>query len=97
MEDIVITGSHLDTIAYGTRRPEPNPNPGADDCASGSSVVFETLRVLVQSGFVPKRPIEFHWYAGEEEGVYGSNEVANAYAKSEMNVLTYLNLVSIEF
>lgn len=90
--DIVITGSHLDTIAYGSFRPEPNANPGADDCASGSSVVFETLRVLVSSGFVPKRPIEFHWYAGEEEGVYGSNEVANAYAKAGINVLTYLNL-----
>ncbi len=44
------------------------------------------------SGFVPKRPIEFHWYSGEEEGVYGSNEVANSYAKAQTNVLTYLNV-----
>jgi Zn-dependent M28 family amino/carboxypeptidase len=80
-------------VTDGSHLPEPNPNPGADDCASGSSVVFETLRVLVASGFVPKRPIEFHWYAGEEEGVYGSNEVANAYSKAQTNVLTYLNLV----
>ena len=55
--DIVITGTHLDTIAYGSFRREPNPNPAADDCASGSTVVFESLRVLVEGKMVPTRPI----------------------------------------
>ncbi|KAJ3412395.1 Leucine aminopeptidase 1 [Chytridiales sp. JEL 0842] len=39
----------------GSGKPEPNANPAADDCASGSTVVFETLRVLVDSGFVPEK------------------------------------------
>ncbi len=56
-KDIVITGTHLDTIAYGSRHSEPNPNPAADDCASGSTVVFESLRVLVEGKMVPVRPI----------------------------------------
>jgi Peptidase family M28 len=47
-KDIVITGTHFDTAGYGTGRPEPIKNPGADDCASGSSVIAETLRVLVK-------------------------------------------------
>lgn len=55
--DIVITGTHLDTIGYGSFRPEPNRNPAADDCASGSTVVFESLRVLVEGKMVPVRPI----------------------------------------
>nr|KAJ3422769.1 Leucine aminopeptidase 1 [Polyrhizophydium stewartii] len=90
--DIVITGTHIDTIAYGSNRPEPNNNPAADDCASGSTVIFEALRLLVEGQFVPYRPIEFHWYSGEEEGIYGSNEVAESYAKAKTDVVAYLNL-----
>lgn len=59
--DIVITGTHFDTRGDDVRThqiQEPMPNPGADDCASGSSVIAETLRLLVQTKFVPLRPIE---------------------------------------
>lgn len=95
--DIVITGTHFDTAGYGTGKAEPIPNPGADgnnmcllkiDCASGSSVIAETLRTLVAANFVPKRPIEFHWYAGEEFGLLGSREVAADYANRKV-VLSY--------
>ncbi|KAJ3307691.1 Leucine aminopeptidase 1 [Blyttiomyces sp. JEL0837] len=92
LKGIVITGSHMDTIANGAPAAEPYPQPAADDCASGSGVVFEALRVLVTSGFVPARPIEFHWYTAEEEGIYGSNDVAEAYAKKGISVVSYLNL-----
>lgn len=36
--------------------------------------------------------LEFHWYAAEEEGIYGSGEVSEAYARQQINVMTYLNL-----
>ena len=90
--DIVITGTHFDTIGSGSGKPEPNPNPAADDCASGSSVIAETLRVLVNQKFVPKRPIEIHWYAAEEVGLLGSDAVAEDYAKRKVGVFSYLNL-----
>ncbi|KAJ3110316.1 Leucine aminopeptidase 1 [Phlyctochytrium bullatum] len=89
---IIITGSHLDTLGKGSGKPEPNAQPGADDCASGSSIVFESLRVMTASGFIPARPIEFHWYSGEELGILGSNEVAEDYAKKGIKVVSYLNL-----
>ncbi|KAI9324155.1 hypothetical protein BDR26DRAFT_1015070 [Obelidium mucronatum] len=89
---IVITGSHFDTAAYGGPQGVGGPNPAADDCASGSVAVFEALRVLTTSGFIPGRPIEFHWYAGEELGILGSNEIAKAYAAKGIEVVSYLNL-----
>ncbi|KAI8847067.1 hypothetical protein BC829DRAFT_434074 [Chytridium lagenaria] len=92
LNGIVITGTHFDTLGRGSGKPEPNNNPAADDCASGSGVIFESLRVLVTSGFIPQRPIEFHWYAAEEVGLLGSNEVAEDYAKKGIEVLSYLNL-----
>lgn len=90
--DLIIVGTHFDTLGNGVNHPEPNNNPGADDCASGSSVLAETLRVLVKEKFVPLRPIEFHWYAAEEEGMLGSDEIAEDYANRKVTVFTYLNL-----
>ncbi|KAI9346272.1 hypothetical protein BDR26DRAFT_795640, partial [Obelidium mucronatum] len=89
---IVITGSHFDTAAYGGPQGVGGPNPAADDCASGSVAVFEALRVLTTTGFIPGRPIEFHWYAGEELGLLGSKDIANAYAAKGIEVVSYLNL-----
>lgn len=67
-------------------------NPAADDCASGSSVVFEALRVFVKAKFVPSRPIEFHFYAAEEVGLLGSKEISTFYANNKVPVFAYLNL-----
>ncbi|ORY33594.1 Zn-dependent exopeptidase, partial [Rhizoclosmatium globosum] len=92
LKGIVITGSHFDTYAKNSPQGVGGPNPAADDCASGSAAVFEALRVLTTNGFIPGRPIEFHWYAGEEEGLYGSLDIANTYAAKGIEVLSYLNL-----
>ncbi|KAJ3099588.1 Leucine aminopeptidase 1 [Phlyctochytrium planicorne] len=89
---IVIMGTHFDTAGYGTGKAEPIKNPAADDCASGSAVIFEALRVMTINKFIPARPIEIHWYAGEEFGLYGSDEIAEAYAKAGKTVVSYLNL-----
>jgi hypothetical protein len=73
------------------------PNPGADDAASGASVVYETLRVLATSGFVPQSTaLEFHWYAAEEPAVigvsFGSADIAATYRLQSKPVIAYLNL-----
>lgn len=46
--------------------------PGADDNASGTSVMLELARMLSQSATAPKRTILFVSFDGEERGLLGS-------------------------
>ncbi|KAJ3232355.1 hypothetical protein HDU81_003037 [Chytriomyces hyalinus] len=92
LKGIVITGTHFDTYAINHPNGVGGANPAADDCASGSSALFESLRILTTNGFVPGRPIEFHWYAAEEAGLLGSYEIAKDYASKAIPVVAYLNL-----
>jgi len=50
-DQVVIVGAHEDSILSGN--PTGN-SPGADDNASGSSVVFETLRGILEAKFYTK-------------------------------------------
>ncbi|TPX66300.1 hypothetical protein SpCBS45565_g04555 [Spizellomyces sp. 'palustris'] len=80
----VILGSHQDSIS------KDGSAPGADDDASGSMTIMEVMRVLggeVQNGFQPARTLEFHWYAGEEGGLLGSQLIAQDYKKRSENVI----------
>ena len=44
---------------------------------SGTVSIFEAFRVLVKRGYIPHHgPVEFHWYAGEEGGMLGSQDIA---------------------
>jgi len=82
----VILGGHLDSIAgfFGKTA------PGADDNASGISVLVETLRTLVQSDYRPKRTIEFIAYAGEERGLLGSQAIAARYKNQGQSVVAVM-------
>ena len=81
-DEIVIIGAHLDSINQQNR----DNAPGADDDASGIAVVTETLRVLMQIGFKPRRTIQFMAYAAEEVGLRGSGEISDKY-KSEGKIV----------
>jgi hypothetical protein len=65
----IVLGGHLDHL--GTRGTVVMN--GADDDASGVSVVMEAARVLGLGGFKPKRTIVFAAWCGEEMGLLGSN------------------------
>jgi len=86
--EVVVLGAHQDSINLGGAS---QPAPGADDNASGSVTVLETLRVLVNAGFIPKRTVEFHWYAAEEVGLRGSADIARRYSETEVNVVSMVN------
>ncbi|KAJ3232700.1 hypothetical protein HDU78_006928 [Chytriomyces hyalinus] len=81
---IVILSAHLDSV--NAKNPKNGRSPGAEDDASGCGTIFAAFQILVEAGFQVKRPIEFHWYSGEEAGLLGSQKVALSYKKSNIQV-----------
>jgi hypothetical protein len=60
----VMAGAHLDSWVAGD---------GAADNGAGAAVVMEAARILSALGVKPKRTIRFALWAGEEQGLIGSN------------------------
>jgi len=88
--EVIVIGAHQDSV---NRAGSSLVAPGADDNASGSVVTLETLRILIAAGFIPKRTIEFHWYAAEEVGLRGSADIAQTYGSGvRTNVIAMMNL-----
>ena len=93
---IVILGAHIDSI--NSRGGQSAP--GADDNASGVSILTELLRVIVETGYVPEKTIQFMGYAAEERPSYvlgspccrGSRDIASQYSNGGKNVIGALNL-----
>ena len=54
-------------------------------------VILEALRVLASSGFSPKDTLEFHFYAGEEGGMLGSQAVFANYKSAGKSILAVVN------
>ncbi|KAL0061482.1 hypothetical protein AAF712_011705 [Marasmius tenuissimus] len=86
---ITIFGAHLDSINSASRTGRA---PGADDDGSGTVSLIETFRALVASGFKPSTPLEFHWYAGEEGGLLGSQAIATSYKNAGRQVKAMIQL-----
>ncbi|KAL1706508.1 hypothetical protein EV121DRAFT_278776 [Schizophyllum commune] len=90
-KELVIVGAHQDSLNY--RLPFFRA-PGSDDDGSGTVTVFQILRSLVEQEFVPPKGIavEFHWYAAEEGGLLGSQDVAAFYEAAEKKVKGMLQM-----
>lgn len=74
----------LQTLKYSTL------NFFNQDDGSGTVTILEAFRSLVHNGFKPERPVEFHWYSGEEAGLLGSQAVSNAYKEDGKHVVAML-------
>lgn len=88
----VLVGGHLDGV--GTD-PDGTVFPGANDNASGPAVTIEVARALSAKRTELKRSIVFVAFAGEEEGLLGSEAYATRMAVSPGRVeslVAYLNL-----
>lgn len=93
-QEVVVLGGHLDSINKPSAWDPTNPaarSPGADDNASGSSNLIETVKLLTQVKSFD-RTIEFYWYAGEEAGLLGSAEIAKKANADKKNVVGVLQL-----
>lgn len=64
-DEIVMLGGHLDSWHSST---------GATDNAAGCAVAMEAARILMASGFKPRRTIRVALWSGEEQGLNGSRE-----------------------
>ena len=65
----IVVGAHLDHVGVDALG---NLYPGADDNASGSSMLLEVARAVARGGEHFRRNILFVWFAGEEQGLLGS-------------------------
>ncbi|WP_462151366.1 M28 family metallopeptidase [Pseudoalteromonas xiamenensis] len=84
-DEIVIIGGHLDSINQSS--PSTGRAPGADDNASGISVITEALQAIVDTNFKPQRTIQIIGYAAEEVGLRGSKAIADSYKAAGKNVV----------
>ncbi|MGI9181528.1 MAG: M20/M25/M40 family metallo-hydrolase [Longimicrobiaceae bacterium] len=91
----IYVSGHYDTVA---RRPPgwaeddfDNPAPGANDDASGTSIVMEMARVLSQSGLEFDATLVFIAFAGEEQGLLGARLHADRIAGEGLRVDAVFN------
>ncbi|KAJ2461630.1 hypothetical protein GGF42_000063 [Coemansia sp. RSA 2424] len=87
--ETVVVSAHQDSVNQWL--PWFGRANGADDDGSGTVTILEAFRVLLARGFAPRRAVEFHWYAGEEGGLLGSQDVALAYKKAGRRVAADLH------
>lgn len=84
-EEVVQLGAHHDAWAYGS-----------DDNLSGTEGVLQIARglnKLMATGWRPARTIELGTWDGEEYGLFGSTEYAEAAGSSRLGkVVAYLNM-----
>jgi len=80
-QQVVIIGAHLDSIAGANNRA-----PGADDDGTGTITVMEAFRAFLEAGIDNGITLEFQLYAAEEVGLWGSQEIADAYRDRGINV-----------
>jgi bacterial leucyl aminopeptidase len=74
--EAVVLGAHLDSIRSG--QATTGRAPGADDDASGIASLTEMFRAAMAAGYRPGRTVFIMGYAGEEAGLRGSREIAEA-------------------
>ncbi len=90
-DEIVVVGGHADSIA-GMFGGANSRAPGADDNASGIATITETIRILMDANFKPKRTVQFMGYAAEEVGLLGSKEIAASYKQKAAKVVGVMQL-----
>ncbi|KAJ1833540.1 hypothetical protein LPJ63_002672 [Coemansia sp. RSA 2711] len=83
-DETVVISAHQDSVNMWL--PWFGRASGADDDGSGTVTILEALRVLLARDFAPRHAVEFHWYAGEEGGLLGSQDIAKQYRDAQRKV-----------
>ncbi len=94
--EVVVVGAHYDHLGYGgegsgTLAPDARAvHFGADDNASGTAGMLEIARRLAATP--PARSVLFAAFAGEEEGLLGSNHLVQHLPVPKEKVVAMVNL-----
>ncbi|KAH0836522.1 hypothetical protein J3R83DRAFT_8161 [Lanmaoa asiatica] len=98
-DSVVIVSAHQDSTTYWPFDPAPgqcclsssenivNVYSGADDDGSGTVTILESYRALLASGFVPERPVEFHWYSAEVSSLVERYSIGGLFDTQEGGLL----------
>jgi hypothetical protein len=74
--EYIIVSAHYDHVGYGTEQNSYGPigriHNGADDNASGTAGLLETIEAVTLLEPAPRRSILFAFWDGEEKGLLGS-------------------------
>ncbi len=97
--EAVVVCAHYDHLGYGwpdvRKGNEGKIHPGADDNASGISVLLELAKNLGRT-FSPDRSILFIAFTGEESGLVGSDYFVKNYKKFQTNkIIGAVNLDTV--
>ncbi|WP_221353378.1 M28 family metallopeptidase [Streptomyces beigongshangae] len=80
---VVMAGSHLDSVASGA---------GINDNGSGSAAVLEAALAVSRTQYQPTKHLRFAWWGAEELGMVGSKYyVNNLSAANRARISGYLN------
>ncbi|CAE6384093.1 unnamed protein product [Rhizoctonia solani] len=90
---IILLGAHLDS----TSQSPMIAAPGADDDASGVSVIMAIMRILKANSYQGAYAIEAHAYAGEEGGLLGSQKLAKDYKAQNKTIRGMLNFEMVGY
>jgi hypothetical protein len=75
-DEVIVVGAHYDHVGRGNRRNSfggiGQIHNGADDNASGTSALLETIEAFANSGLTTRRSIMFAFWDCEERGMVGS-------------------------
>jgi hypothetical protein len=94
----VVIGAHYDHLGFGhfgalDRQAEGKVHPGADDNASGTTVLLELARRIAKLPVKPARTIVFAAFSGEELGLYGSRHYIGHIESSAIKAMINLDMV----
>ncbi|OXA81332.1 Peptidase family M28 [Flavobacterium aquidurense] len=90
-KEFVVLSAHYDHIGMEKKQQADVINNGANDDASGVTVVAEMAKYFAETKS-NKRSILFVFFAGEEKGLLGSKSLAPKLQKLNFNLYTQLNI-----
>jgi hypothetical protein len=90
-KEFVVLSAHYDHIGVEKKKQADVINNGANDDASGVTVVAQLAKYFAETKS-NKRSILFVFFAGEEKGLLGSKSLVEKLKKQDFNIYTQLNI-----